>query len=193
MLTVFGIRHHGTGSASSLRNALAELQPDCILVEGPPDAGSDLIEYVVNDNLIPPIALLVYNPSNLKQAAYYPFAHFSPEWQAMKYGVANNIPTSFMDLPRTLAFSLDIKEKKEGQKIIRFEQAGEAATKEEKKIAKDPLGYIAKLAGYEDSERWWDITFERANNPSEIFQSILILMGELRASVKETPLRELNG
>ncbi len=191
MLTVFGIRHHGAGSASSLRNALMELQPDCILIEGPPDAGKDLIDYVVNENLVPPIALLVYNPSNLKQAAYYPFAHFSPEWQAMKYGVANDIPTSFMDLPRTLAFSLDVKEKKEGQKIIRFEQATEEVTKEERKIAKDPLGYMAKLAGYEDSERWWDITFERASNPSEIFASILTLMGELRDAVKENPLREL--
>jgi len=191
MLTVFGIRHHGAGSASSLRNALAELQPDCILIEGPPDAGNELIEYVANENLIPPIALLVYNPSNLKQAAYYPFAHFSPEWQAMKYGVDYDIPTSFMDLPRTLAFSLDVKEKKEGQKMILFEQVSEASTKEERKIAKDPLGYMAKLAGYEDSERWWDITFERASNPSEIFESILTLMGELRDAVKENPLREL--
>lgn len=191
MLTVFGIRHHGAGSARSLHNALVALQPDCILIEGPPDAGNDLIEYVVNKNLIPPIALLVYNPSNLKQAAYYPFAHFSPEWQAMKYGVENDIPTAFMDLPRTLAFSLDLKEKKEGQKIIRFEQVSKEATKEERKIAKDPLGYIAKLAGYEDSERWWDVTFESADNPNEIFESILSLMGELRDAVKETPLREL--
>ena len=60
-----------------------------------------------------------------------------------------------------------------------------------KKWQKTPLGYIAKLAGYEDSERWWDITFEQANNPSEIFESILSLMNELRQAVKENPLREL--
>ena len=191
MLTVFGIRHHGAGSASSLRNALIELAPDCILIEGPPDAGEELIDYVANENLVPPIALLVYNPSNLKQAAYYPFAHFSPEWQAMKYGVENDIRTAFMDLPRTLAFSLDLQEKKSGQKIISFDQPNQETTQEERKIAKDPLGYMAKLAGYEDSERWWDITFERAKNPIEIFQSILSLMGELRDAVKENPLREL--
>ena len=45
MLTVFGIRHHGAGSASSLRNALAELQPDCILIEGPPDANNICLLY----------------------------------------------------------------------------------------------------------------------------------------------------
>jgi len=191
LLTVFGIRHHGAGSASSLRNALIELAPDCILIEGPSDAGKELIDYVANENLVPPIALLVYNPSNLKQAAYYPFAHFSPEWQAMKYGVENDIRTAFMDLPRTLAFSLDLQEKKSGQKIISFNQPNQEITQEERKIAKDPLGYMAKLAGYEDSERWWDITFERAKNPIEIFQSILSLMGELRDAVKENPLREL--
>ncbi len=191
MLTVFGIRHHGAGSASSLKNALEELKPDCILIEGPPDA-NDMIEYVVNENLVPPIALLVYNPSNLRQAAYYPFAHFSPEWQAMKYGVENEVATSFMDLPRTLAFSIDQQNKKGQQKVMQFDELNLGKkTEEEKSIAKDPLGYMAKLAGYDDSERWWDMTFERASNPSEIFESILTLMGELRQAVKENPLREL--
>ena len=49
MLTVFGIRHHGAGSATSLRKALAELEPDCILIEGPPDADEDFINYVANE------------------------------------------------------------------------------------------------------------------------------------------------
>jgi hypothetical protein len=35
---LFGIRHHGPGSARALAGALAELKPDLILVEGPPEA-----------------------------------------------------------------------------------------------------------------------------------------------------------
>ena len=35
---LLGIRHHGPGSARSVLKALAALQPDLILVEGPPDA-----------------------------------------------------------------------------------------------------------------------------------------------------------
>ena len=35
--TVFGIRHHGPGSARSLERALGELQPDAVLIEGPPE------------------------------------------------------------------------------------------------------------------------------------------------------------
>ena len=37
-VTVFGIRHHGPGSARSLLLALRESKPDAVLVEGPPDA-----------------------------------------------------------------------------------------------------------------------------------------------------------
>src|SRR6185503_17896659 len=35
---VFGIRHHGPGSARSLERALARVAPDIVLIEGPPEA-----------------------------------------------------------------------------------------------------------------------------------------------------------
>ena len=35
---VLGIRHHGPGSARALLRALAELEPDTVLIEGPADA-----------------------------------------------------------------------------------------------------------------------------------------------------------
>ena len=43
MVRVFGIRHHGPGSAASLRQALRQWQPDSVLVEGPPE-GDALID-----------------------------------------------------------------------------------------------------------------------------------------------------
>ena len=39
---LFGIRHHGPGSARSLLHALEQLEPDCLLVEGPPDGRRNL-------------------------------------------------------------------------------------------------------------------------------------------------------
>lgn len=101
---LFGIRHHGPGSARSLRTALDKLQPDCILVEGPPDA-DDMIPLLTHEQMEPPVALLVYSPDNLQMAAYYPFAIFSPEWQAITYALTNNIPVQFMDLPQNLSFA----------------------------------------------------------------------------------------
>ena len=44
---VFGIRHHGPGSARSVSRALRELRPDCVLVEGPPEA-DDLLPLLEN-------------------------------------------------------------------------------------------------------------------------------------------------
>src|SRR5215213_10156203 len=96
---IFGIRHHGPGSARSLRWALEQLRPDAILVEGPPDA-AEVLPLLAHPDMRPPVALLVYAPEAPRRAVYYPFALFSPEWQALHYGLANGIPVRFMDLPQ---------------------------------------------------------------------------------------------
>src|SRR5215212_3183984 len=97
--TIFGIRHHGPGSARSLRAALEQLRPDAILVEGPPDA-AEVLPLLAHPDMRPPVALLIYAPEAPRRAVYYPFALFSPEWQALHYGLTNGIPVRFMDLPQ---------------------------------------------------------------------------------------------
>ena len=98
---VFGIRHHGPGCARSLRAALEELQPDIVLVEGPPDA-QDALSFLMHEEIQPPVALLIYSPEEPKRAVYYPFTHFSPEWQALRYALSHQIPARFMDLPQAI-------------------------------------------------------------------------------------------
>lgn len=209
MVSIFGIRHHGPGSAKSLKRALMAFEPDIVLIEGPPDA-NDMIVHVANAQLKPPVAILVYNPKDLRQAAYYPFAQFSPEWQAMKYALKNELPVQFMDLPQELHFSLNKKAEEDKQLSIipeektvppKYEEEQEDETIEEtpplpdsKKeilLHKDPLAYIAQLAGYNDSERWWEITFEQQENPTSVFPAIIELMTALREEQgKEIPPRE---
>ncbi|MFQ3537246.1 MAG: DUF5682 family protein, partial [Aggregatilineales bacterium] len=96
---LFGIRHHGVGSARSLVAALEALQPDALLIEGPPE-GDSLLHYVLSPAMQPPVAILIYAPEQPKRAVFYPFAEFSPEWQALRYGLQHGIPTRFMDLPQ---------------------------------------------------------------------------------------------
>lgn len=98
-LHIFGIRHHGPGSARSLRRVLQELQPDIILVEGPPDA-QEVLPLLAHEQMQPPVALLIYAPEAPQHAVYYPFAIYSPEWQAIHYGLSHDIPVRFMDLPQ---------------------------------------------------------------------------------------------
>ncbi len=100
-ISVFGVRHHGPGCARSLRTALERLEPDVVLVEGPPDAQA-VLPLLAHKEMKPPVALLIYAPDDPKHAVYYPFTHFSPEWQALQYASSHSIPARFMDLPQTI-------------------------------------------------------------------------------------------
>ncbi|MFT6705460.1 MAG: hypothetical protein ACJATF_000281 [Flavobacteriales bacterium] len=179
---LFGIRHHGPGSSRNLLKALEALQPDVLLVEGPADA-EGLIPKLATPGLVPPVAFLLYNNKNIQQAAYFPFAVFSPEWQAIQWALKNEVPIRFMDLPYTLQFALDIA--KEENKQISFK-----SPVKKKKYHQDPMSYLADLAGYTDQERWWEVTFEESENSAAIFSAINDLMCSMREQ-EETPPRDM--
>ncbi len=108
-ISVFGIRHHGPGCARSLRAALEVLEPDIVLVEGPPDA-QNVLPLLVHEEMKPPVALLIYAPDEPRRAAYYPFTTFSPEWQALHYAAQRSIPARFMDLPQAIQLGREPQE-----------------------------------------------------------------------------------
>jgi hypothetical protein len=166
-VTVFGIRHHGPGSARSLREALRAQDPDAILIEGPPDA-NDLIHLAADAQMSPPVALLIYLPNEPKRAVYYPFAEFSPEWQAIQYALAHNTPVRFIDLPQSYQFGIDTEIKTD-------------------EIRQDPLRWVAEASGYSDSERWWEQMIEQRRDSTESFKAILELMTALREEVDSPP------
>lgn len=163
---VFGIRHHGSGSARSLRQALETLQPDIVLVEGPPDAESRL-PLLIHPEMRPPVALLLYVADHPEQAVYYPFAVFSPEWQAIQYSLQHQIPVRFMDLPQSHQFAL-----------------AQTQPEPERSTTTDPLGLLAQSAGYQDSERWWEHLVEQRQDSTELFAAILEAMTVLRNEVQ---------
>src|SRR3712207_1046678 len=49
--------------------------------------------------LKPPVALLGYATDDPRRAAFWPFAVFSPEWQAIRWAVGRGVPVRFFDLP----------------------------------------------------------------------------------------------
>jgi hypothetical protein len=187
---VFGIRHHGPGSARSLRDALARLRPDVVLIEGPPEADG-LLPLAIHENMRPPVAILAYDPESPASAVYYPFAVFSPEWQAIQYAAANKIQARFMDLPVGHRLALD-REHDAAQAPRTTEQE---TTKQEaddvrdddtddappaNHLRQDPLSYIALAAGYSDGERWWEHMVEERRDSAELFQAINEAMTALR-------------
>lgn len=174
---ILGIRHHGPGSAKHLLNSLNELKPDIVLIEGPPE-GETMIPCVEHSDMKPPVALLAYVPDLPSQAVFYPFAEFSPEWNAMKYGLKHKIPVRFIDMP--LTHQLARHEKSEAE--ISADHEEETVLKAER----NPISYLAEIAGYEDAEVWWDHHFELGQQGTEVFTAIAEAMKSLRQYHPET-------
>ncbi|GCE12284.1 DUF5682 family protein [Tengunoibacter tsumagoiensis] len=207
-LHVFGIRHHGPGCARSLRDALEALQPDIVLVEGPPDA-QDVLPLLQQKEMKPPVALLIYAPEQPKQAVYYPFTSFSPEWQAFQYAYKKQIPARFMDLPQAFQFARLHSEEEAPAPFTTNEPTDElplSTSINEVAIAQpteqeaqqnhehDPLALLAEAAGYEDHELWWELQIEQRQNTAHLFEAILEAMTALRGDKppkdEEEALRE---
>ncbi|MCB0629559.1 MAG: hypothetical protein KDD15_07500 [Lewinella sp.] len=130
-----------------------------------------------HEELQPPVAILIYNPDDLQQAAYYPFAAFSPEWQALQYAHGHEVEVRFMDLPAGYSFAL------QGLEESQFELFHSEDSEQPPVPARwqqDPLGQLAEIAGYADRERWWEVTFERRANPTQIFPAIIRMIDALR-------------
>ena len=174
----FGIRHHGPGSSKSLLKALQLMQPDVILLEGANEIDG-LLPYINDIGLMPPVAALIYNPKNLQQAVYYPFTLFSPEWQTFLFAFRHSTPVVHMDLPQSLCFGLDLIP----EKLADIEKNEDVISEDAQVIAKDPLGYMAQLAGYEDSERWWEVMFELGNPNEDVFEAINKMIKTLRDEI----------
>jgi Family of unknown function (DUF5682) len=193
---VFGIRHHGPGCARSLRGALEELQPDIVLVEGPPDA-QEVLPLILHEGMHPPVALLIYAVENPKQAVYYPFTHFSPEWQALRYALENKIAARFIDLPQAIMMvqtePILNKEKASEPEGERVENGSDETEQDKppesvpKRMRTDPLALLAEAAGYSDHELWWERQIEQRQNVADLFQGILEAMTAIRTEIGLEP------
>jgi hypothetical protein len=166
--TLYGIRHHGPGSARSLRDALIELSPDVVLIEGPPEADG-LVELAGDPEMQPPVALLGYVPGEPGTAAFWPFAVFSPEWQAIRYALGAGIPVRFCDLPAAYQLAM--------------------VGRGNDKPRTDPVSELAAAAGYDDPERWWEDVVEHVPGPA-VFAALAEAIGFLRAEDAEPDPRD---
>lgn len=194
MIHLMGIRHHGPGSTHSVLAALQRLQPDCILIEGPSDADA-LIEQLVDPAFQPPVALMLHTPIQKQQrpqAVFYPFAEFSPEWQAMRYAVQQSVAVRFIDLPQQIQFGL--VNQREQQAAEAAQQANDLPNlkqtdpdsigdTESTVVVRhvDPIGLLAQAAGYQDSERFWEHLVEQQPHAGDVFD----LLGEAMQAVRE--------
>jgi Family of unknown function (DUF5682) len=178
---VFGIRHHGPGSARSLVAALVDYQPDAVLIEGPADA-DPLLRWVLADGMTPPLALLGYAADRPQTAAFWPYAVFSPEWQAMKYALRRDVEVSFCDLPAAAVLARWPRgvTYDDDEELVQTADEPAETLRPVSLEQHDPLAVLAQAAGYDDPERWWDDLVESRLDSSSPFPMITEAMGELR-------------
>ena len=175
---LFGIRHHGPGSAASLVAALDALDPALVLIEGAPEAES-LAGYAALAGMQPPLAILHYQADEPANAIFAPFAEYSPEWQAMRWALARGRAIRFIDWPAAHALA--------------FGKPHDAPLPEEDDDAHgdkpepppppsyaDPLDMLATIAGYADGEAWWNAMVESSQAGPAMFAAIEAAITELR-------------
>jgi len=143
---------------------MAEFGPDVVLIEGPPEADG-LVELARDPGMQPPVALLGYVPGEPKTAAFWPFAVFSPEWQAISYALGAGVPVRFCDLPA--AHQLAIADRPARPRT-------------------DPVSELAAAAGYDDPERWWEDVVEHVPGPA-VFAALAEAIAILREQDEPDP------
>lgn len=164
-IKAFGIRHHGPGSARALRRALEAFEPDVVVIEGPSDA-DPLVKHV--GSLEPPVALLAWSPDEPAKASFWPFAVFSPEWQALAWARRRDREVAFMDLPSSLSLAAE----RTGDRV-------------------DAIGLLAAAGGYDDPERWWeDLVEQRDADPFDVVAEAMAAIRDVEEVDDETLVRE---
>jgi Family of unknown function (DUF5682) len=176
---LFGIRHHGPGSARRLVDALDELRPTAVLIEGPADA-SDLLPMLADPDMVTPVALLTYAEDNPANASFFPFADYSPEYQAVCWAVRHRAALRFIDLPASDRIGMV------GDEIEDMAASGA----DENPVSRDPIGALATAAGYDDGESWWSDVIEENPASGPVFAAVADAMTALRAESGTLTRRE---
>ncbi|EFU75789.1 DUF5682 family protein [Lachnoanaerobaculum saburreum] len=111
-MKTFGIRHFSPAGAYFVRKFLNENRPDVVLIEGPADFDF-LIDDIVSKNLLPPFAIMAYTKEVPIETVLYPFAVYSPEYQAILWARENNKECHFFDLESNIMLGLESKNEDE--------------------------------------------------------------------------------
>ena len=192
---IYGIRHHGPGCARSLVRAFDEYLPDIILLEAPAEF-DQLVADAVHNDMKPPVAALLYQPDAPQHASFYPFARFSPEWQALQWAAVNDCQVRSFDLPAANYLALDQadadtaadKEPDEDEKAgdeeaPKDENATTDSSHKTEQFIGDPFEYFARADGYTDGERWWNDKMEERRDSASFFEAILEAVTTLRSEL----------
>jgi hypothetical protein len=188
-IPVFGVRHLSPMGAWQLRDFLERLRPDLILIEGLDDA-TDLLPDITRKETQPPIAILAYTDTLPVRTLVYPFARYSPEYEAIRWAHARGVPVEFFDLPSSIFLGLQEAAIARLEKQRR-EASEPSATTDLPLVATGvpeprPSLYqrIADRAGERDYDTYWERHFEHNSAPGS-YQGAMIELGKALRELEE--------
>jgi Family of unknown function (DUF5682) len=155
---LFGIRHHGPGSARAVMRALESSPPEIVLIEGPREADA-IAHLAVHPHMQPPVTMLGYAVDHLDRAVFHPYASFSPEWVALRWAGDSDVPVRHIDL----ALANTLADWPDEPRPLRGDVEPRPA---------DPLAELASAAGYDDAERWWEDVVEHRDSATPVGETV---------------------
>ena len=188
-VNIFGVRHLSPASAYNLLARLDKIRPDCVLIEGPCDF-TDLLPHIAGKKVKPPIAILAYTTQSPIHTLLYPFASYSPEYQAIKWAFQNKAEVRFIDLPATASINKEHKEddsspEEDDEKRDENEIPQESESSEYYKTQSKFYADMAKISGEYDYETFWERNFEHCLNPEVFVEKITAFSESLRGSLED--------
>ncbi len=179
-LHFFGVRHLSPSAAYHLLDFLEKHKPKCILIEGPADA-TPLMSQIAQKWVKPPIAMLGYTTELPIETVLYPFASYSPEYQAICWGVKKKATLRFIDLPteNMLKLRQEHLSDEEGEKAREFYKYHNALYKQ-----------LAEQVDETDYENYWERHYEHNLNTDTFAPTLALQSGEMRQMVIDKEYEE---
>lgn len=175
---VFGIRHLSPAGAYHLLAFLDEVKPTAVLVEGPADA-SGFIQQLTSRGVVPPVAILAYTDQLPVRTLLYPFADYSPEYQAFQWASRHGAQASFIDLPSQNSLALYERRRRRDavdEANAQAEQDYAAYVHRQHSIYER----LAELAEEPDYEAYWERHFEHTPQKEGYRQAIYQFSVQMR-------------
>ena len=191
----FPVRHHSPAVSQHLLNAIKDVQPKIIFIEGPSES-TDLIPYLVDAKTKPPIAIYssycdddnTLGLAGVASAAadiparfssWYPMLEYSPELVAIRAAKQAGIETVFVDLPHYALIPSQQQpstEEDQGEQVEADDSLADAFVSNVDQLFAESGFYqsLADEAGYKSWDEAWDTIFENGDWPNhEAFRTEL--------------------
>lgn len=184
----FGIRHLSPAGAFHLRRLLDEKEPELILVEGPSDFDC-LMEDLVKEETKPPVAVMAFTKEAPVRTILYPFAKYSPEYQAVVWAKEHGRECRFIDLPSEVFLGIQ-RAREECRAAVEKGDLVDAkpAEYEEKNKRNDVVGsssmevyaLLDRVSQEDDHETFWEHVMEHCQKPEDYAAGARLFGQELR-------------